>query len=99
MANFFKQYSTLTSGTVTVQDTGQDVCLVHNAASLAATLTVTLPASPVDGQQVTMGSTLGVTALTMSSGLTIIGALSAVTAGGFGTWVYDKTANKWCRIG
>lgn len=99
MANFFKQYSTLTSGTITVQDSGQDVCIIHNAGSLAATLTVTFPASPIDGQQVTMASTLGVTVLTLSSGLTIIGALTAIAATGFATWVYDKTANKWCRIG
>ncbi len=99
MSNFIKQISTLTSGTITIADTKQDVQLVHNAASLAITLTITLPASPTDGQKVGFASTLGVTTLTLSSGLTIIGALTTIAAAGFATFMYEASTNKWFRIG
>ena len=44
-----KQYSTITSGTITANDTKQNVQVIHNAASLAATLTASFPANPADG--------------------------------------------------
>jgi hypothetical protein len=94
-----KTYSTATSGTITLLDTKQDQVFVHNAASLAATLTVTMPANPIDGQCVTVCSTLGVTALTISSGLTIVGTLTVLAAAGFWTMCYESTANKWFRTG
>lgn len=99
MANLFKQRSTLTSGTITVQDTQQDVQLIHDAASLAVTLTITFPASPVDGQIFGVTSTLGVTTLTITSAITVVNTLTALIAGGFATWMYDATSSKWFRIG
>ena len=98
MSNGIKQTSTLTSGTVTIPDTQQDCVLFHNAASLAATLTITLPATPVDAQRVSFVSTLGVTILTISSGLTIIGALTALAAAGYATYIYESSTNKWYRL-
>lgn len=97
MATLIKQYSTATSGTVTLADTQQNVQLIHNAASLAATLTVAAPATPIDGQTWSIGSVLGVTALTLSSSITIVGALTAIVAGGFATYMYSVDANKWIR--
>ena len=99
MATFFKQYSTVTSGTVTAQDSKQDVVVIHNAISLAVTLTVAFPATPVDGQQFTVISALGVTTLTLTSALTIVGGIVALAAGGFASWLYDKNADKWFRCG
>lgn len=66
----FSQYSTAGSGTVNVQDTQQDVILVHDT-TLAATLTITLPAAPVDGQRITILSVGGVTTLTLSSSIAL----------------------------
>ena len=94
-----KTYSTATSGTVTLLDTKQDQVVVHNAGSLAATLTVTMPANPIDGQCVTFCSTLGVTALTISSALTIVGTLTTLVAAGYWSMYYESTANKWFRCG
>jgi len=99
MADLFKQRSTLTSGTIPIQDTKQDVQLIHDAASLAVTLTITFPASPVDGQIFGVTSTLGVTTLTLTSAITIVNALTALVAGGFARWIYDAASNKWFRIG
>ena len=99
MVNLIKQYSTSTSGTVTAQDTKQDIQLIHNGASLAATLTVTFPATPTDGQVFSIASSLGVTLLTLTSSITILSGITSLTAGGFASWMYEKTANKWIRIG
>lgn len=94
-----KTYSTATSGTVTLLDTKQDQMFIHNAASLVATLTATMPSAPLDGQMVMIGSTLGITALTMSSGITIVGTLTTLAAAGYATFIYESTSNKWYRIG
>lgn len=99
MSNLVKQYSTLTSGTITGQDTGQDTQVIHNAASLAATLTITFPANPIDSQRYGVSSVLGVTILTMTSGQTIVGILTALTAVGYATWMYNSDSSKWIRIG
>lgn len=94
-----KQYSTLTSGTVTLSDTKQDLVLIHDAVSLAVTLTIVFPASPVDGHRVTICSTLGVTTLTISSANTVLGGLSTLAALGYGSWIYNSDATKWFRYG
>lgn len=99
MSNFIKQVSTATSGTVTLANTGQDCQLVHDAASLAITLTITLPANPIDGQKVGIVSTLGITTLTLSSGLTIVGLLTTLAAIGCVTFMYEVGTNKWYKIG
>jgi len=93
-----KQYSTITSGTITGTDTQQNVQVIHNAASLAATLTVALPATPKDGQKFGLASVLGVTALTMTSSSTISGALTVIAANGFATWMYNIDGSKWVRV-
>lgn len=97
MAQDFIQYSTLTSGTVTAQDSKQDVIIVHEAASLAASLTVVMPPNPTNGQRVMLLSRLGVTALTMSSALTVIGGMTTIAAAGHGTWFFCAQSNKWFR--
>lgn len=99
MASFTKQLSTATSGTITCSDTQQDIMLIHDAASLAITLTIALPATPVDAQRVTFISRLGVTTLTLSSALTIIGSIAVLAAGGFATYIYEASNNKWYRAG
>jgi hypothetical protein len=98
MAQFIKQVSTLTSGTITSNDTQQDIVIIHDAASLAITLTVALPATPIDGQRVTIVSRLGVTTLTLSSALTIIGSIATFAAAGFATYMYESSNNKWYKI-
>lgn len=99
MSNIIKQVSTATSGTITLPNTAQDCQLVHDAASLAITLTIVLPGSPIDGQKVGIVSTLGVTTLTLSSGLTIVGLLTTLAAIGCATFMYESSTNKWFKIG
>lgn len=92
------QYSApTTGGTVTVSSGGL-IKLLLNPAGTLATLTVTFPGGPSDGDTVQMGCTQIVTALTMNGG-TIIGSLAALAVGGSGTWVYSSTASSWIKTG
>lgn len=93
-------YTQATGTTVDLPDDAELVLLKH--AATIATLTVNMPVSPRDGQVVTISSVSIVTTLTMSAtngGDTIVGGLAALTAGGFGSWSYDKQNAVWRRIG
>ena len=65
-----------------------------------ATGTILMPASPVNGQKVTIASTAVITALTHSpnTGQTLKGALTTIAANGFGTWIYRSTNTTWYRV-
>jgi hypothetical protein len=97
MANLVKQYSTATSGTVTASDTKQDVVILQNGT--AVSLEIVFPANPIDGQRFTVSGGLAVTTLTLTSAKTVIGSVATLAIGGFGSWMYDITADKWFRIG
>ena len=89
------QLTTATSGTVTANDTQQDMVLVHDA-SVTATLTVAFPATPINGQIFCLSSVGGIIALTMSSASSIIGSLTGIPAAGNGTYMFANS--KWVRI-
>ena len=73
--------------------------IVEPAGTLASG-TVKMPASPVNGQKVTIASTAVITALTHSpnTGQTLKGALTTIAANGFGTWIYRSTNTTWYRV-
>lgn len=73
--------------------------LALNHSSLILTLTVALPASPRDGQQICVGSRSAVTTLTMTHAKTIQSALTAFAALGYGRWVFSSTVDAWVRVG
>lgn len=73
--------------------------LALNHSSLILTLTVAMPATPRDGQQIAIGSRSAVTTLTMTHAKTIYGALTAFAALGFGRWVFSATVDAWVRVG
>lgn len=92
------QRTTATSGTVTVIDTGQDVHLCH-IAGLTLALTVSFPATPQDGQRITVHSEGGITVMstttpvgTMSSGSTGVGGNNSVE------YVWIKSNSRWYKI-
>lgn len=94
----YVQYSTANSGTITIADTGDDVQLIQEAA-VAVTLTIALPATPVDGQRVYISSIGGITTLTLSTPVgSIIGALTALAANGVFGYIYRGPTTKWYRI-
>lgn len=91
------QYATPTAGS-TVAANSNTTALVLEPAGLLATLTVTMPSGPIDGQVFTVTSTQIVTTLTMSGG-TIKSVLASFSANGFASWIYGATGAAWYRIG
>jgi hypothetical protein len=75
--------------------------LILNPAGTLATGTVTMPATPQDGQTVTIASTQIVTALTVSAntGQTLSGTITTIAANGFATWQYVLADTNWYRVG
>lgn len=95
--NQYIQYSTANSGTITIADTGTNVLLIQEA-TIATTLTIALPATPFDGQEVRISSIGGVTTLTLTTSVgSIIGGLATIGAGGIFGYTYRGSTTKWYR--
>ena len=69
-------------------------------AGTLATGTLTMPASPVNEQVVTIASTQTITALTHSpnTGQTLKGALTTITVDGNASWIYRTANTTWYRV-
>jgi len=99
---FESKYNTPLTGfsyQVTPTTTGESVYLLLTPAGTLATGTVTLPVSPVHGQEVLVASTQTVTALTVSGGsYTAVGA--PTTMGATSPWRmrYDGVLQTWNRV-
>ena len=86
----------LTGVTITVgPNIGQ---LVINPAGAIAALTVALPASPSNGDPLTLSFTKAVTSVTLSGG-TVVGAITSAAAASFASYVYSSGAAAWVRNG
>lgn len=83
------QYATPTTGQ-TVVSNGSGTLAVNPAGTLVA-LTITVPASPYDGQTFTLVSTQAITTLTMNGG-TLAAGLTTMGANGGARWVWSATA-------
>ena len=73
---------------------------VIEPAGTLATGTLTMPASPVNEQVVTIASTQTITALTHSpnTGQTLKGALTTIAANGNASWIYRTANTTWYRV-
>ena len=73
---------------------------VIEPAGTLATGTLTMPASPVNEQVVTVASTQEITALTHSpnTGQTLKGALTTITVDGNASWIYRTANTTWYRV-
>lgn len=91
-------YSTPASAATLTVPTGRNVVMAINPAATIASLTVNLPAAPMDGDRVTLSSTQIITTLTVGVG-TIVGTLAALGLAGFATFQYNATAGVWFRVG
>jgi hypothetical protein len=87
----------LAGGTVDIQERVDKLCL--KPAGVLATLTINMPTNPEDSQIVNIVSTQNVTAVThnVSSGQTINGALTAITASTPRAWIFRKKDSTWYR--
>lgn len=86
-----------TTGNFTVNDS-TNFCVVDAGAQ--ATLTVTLPATPQDGQQLNILFAGAITTLTVSpsGGQTVNGAPATATANSGFTWFYRSANTTWYRL-
>lgn len=91
------QETTTTSGTITGNNTQQDVIIIHNAGA-TVTLTIAFPSTPINGQTFSISSVGGITTLTMSSGTTILNGLTSMAAGGVAKYIYSSGFNSWIKI-
>lgn len=93
-----KQIIPNTSGTIAITDSGTDVQVIHTGA-LSLTLTLTFPATPFDGQVVSLASANGITTLTCTTPVgSIINAISTLVAGTTGYFMYDAANTKWYKV-
>jgi hypothetical protein len=89
-------YQVLTTGFTYTFAAGTQLLLAVPAGTLA-TGTVTMPASPADGMNITITSTQQITALTVNgnTGQSIVGGTTSVSAGGSQTFVYRLANTTW----
>lgn len=90
------QYVTPSAGATVAVNAGMGTLVIDTG--LLATLTVALPAGPIDGQRVSIASGGGVTLLTVNGG-TINGLITTLAANGFARYIYSTAAAKWFRSG
>jgi hypothetical protein len=90
------QYNAPVTGASITINASTTALLVNPAGTIAA-LTVVLPATPFNGQSVTVASSQIVTALTVTG--TIVGTLTTLALGGFARFVYSADASTWFRAG
>lgn len=91
-------YPQTTGFTQTISSTVQTV--VFNPAGTLATGSITMPASPANGQIVQVGTTQVITALTVSpnSGQTITGAPTTITPTAGFRYIYVAGISTWVRL-
>lgn len=74
--------------------------LILNPAGTLANGTITMPASPINGQEVRVCSSQIVTSLTVSAnaGQTITGAPTTIGVGGGFAYIYNSSGTNWYRL-
>ena len=89
-------YQVLTTGFAYTFAAGTQV-LVMNPAGTLATGTITMPAAPVDGMNITISSTQQITALTINgnTGQSIVGNAASMQAGGAQVFIYRLSNTTW----
>jgi hypothetical protein len=91
-------YTTQTTGTITPPDTGDNVVVIQDATGLSLIMTINFPITPFDCQRYMILSTNGITALTLSAGITILGMITTLVGGGYVEYMYLKSTGKWHRV-
>jgi hypothetical protein len=88
-----------TSGsTETVPDGYSDYVMIPGGT--LATLTLNMPANPIDGQELCVKTTQAITTLThQGNGKTLLDALTTMAAGSYATYRYIGASTTWYRKG
>lgn len=83
------------TGHTVVITSGFPTLFVHATGTLAS-LTITLPQSPLNGQVFTVVGDQSITSLTITGG-TLITAVSSFNPGSPLRWIYDTAQTKWAN--
>lgn len=96
---YSKQIFIPTTGTtVTIANADLDIRVLLNPAGTLLALTVGMPTAPKDGQKVDVCCSQIITGLTLTSGGTILGAITTLAAvNGFASYIYDLPTTTWYR--
>jgi hypothetical protein len=71
-----------------------------NPVALIAAATIVFPASPADGQTISIAFGEAITALTLTAtGTTIRDTLTTASINNHAKWIYSSTSTTWFRIG
>lgn len=92
------QTVTPTTGTTVSINMARKLSFFINPAGSLLALTVNMPSSPQDGDEVNISTSQVITGVTMANG-SIINALTSLVLGGFATYVYSTTVGSWMRVG
>ncbi len=92
-------YQTPTNGSAITIANNSSLLQIAGVATLAS-LTVTLPAQPIDGQEVAIATIPAITALTLlaNSGQMIAGAPSSLSANSAARFIFLATESLWARL-
>jgi hypothetical protein len=91
------QYVAATNGGSTTIDTNVGAA-IFNPSGTIASYTITMPASPADGQAVKLLFGNTITSLTHSASQTIKSALTTANSTSGGEWIYHSSSNTWYRL-
>lgn len=91
------QYEVPETGATVVMRADTQALLLKPAGTLL-TLTITVPTTPIDGQEISISSTQALTTLTVNGG-TMEQSLTSLAANGFFGFIYNVTTSTWFRIG
>lgn len=92
------QYETPATGATVTVASDTHVLQLNPAGTIAA-LTVVFPAAPYNKQLLTISSSQIVTAVTVTSVKSVLGALTTLVVAGFASYRYNSTADFWFREG
>lgn len=97
--NIVQRFTPSTGATLTIVQTGSPIInIVIVPAGTIAALTIPFPATPFDGQIVTISSRQIITAVTQTIG-TVSGGITTLAANGFASFVYCASDTTWQRNG
>lgn len=92
------QVTNASAGTIALQNTGQDVQLIH-VDNIAPSLTISFPPNPQDGQRVSIASSVGIVNMSLTSTvIVIVGNLSSLAGGSGVSYQYVLAQNKWFKV-
>lgn len=93
-------YTLITQAATNTATVGNRISVLAFTGATAGTATITMAASPVDGQRIRIFSTAGITTLTLvaNTGQTINNSATSIAANADVEYIYQLSSKTWFRI-